>query len=73
MHPRPSTAERAVAGGFKYTTGVLTVALTKSSMYRYYQKVKTRKIKHVLIKGAFHRWAHEYVLKLGPICSRIIK
>ena len=23
------------------------------------------------LKGAFHRWRHEYVLKLGPICSRI--
>ena len=26
-----------------------------------------------MFKGAFHRWRHEYVLKLGPICSRIIK
>ena len=25
------------------------------------------------LKGTFHRWRHEYVLKLGPICSRILK
>ena len=30
-------------------------------------------LKYVTLKGAFHRWRHEYVLKLDPICSGIIK
>ena len=68
----------AVKNGLSKMTGELPDIIVKAIKSRFAATLDSKDALLAAVslpkfKGAFHRWRHEYVLKLGPICSRIIK